>query len=89
MSSFYQIEDDTTVADVDGSTSELFVEGGVVEQIEVLQQKETGRLEIGIQSQQGTQVVERFLVHLFGVLYQVLQVHMLLLIRITSWRRWH
>ena len=74
---FHQIENDATVSNIDSGTAEFLVECGVMEQIEILQQEESGSLEIGIQSQQGTQVVERFLIHLFGMLYQVLQIHIL------------
>jgi hypothetical protein len=51
------LEEHATVGDIDCCSAQLLVEGRIVEQIEVLEQKQTNRLIVGIESQQGTQLV--------------------------------
>ena len=69
------LEEYTAVGDIDGSTSQLLVEGGVVEQIEILEQEQTDGLIIGVECQQGAQLIERVAVQAFGVLGQFCNVH--------------
>ena len=63
------LEQHLAVGDVDGSTAQLLVERGVVQQVEVHQHEQACRLEIGIERQNGAQLVERVAVQAFRVVY--------------------
>jgi hypothetical protein len=68
VGSLNHLEDGLAVSDVDGSTTQLFVEGRVVEQVQVLKHEQACRLEIRMQCQHGAQFVERIAIHPFWVI---------------------
>ena len=69
------IEEHTAVGDIDGCPAQFLIEGGVVEQIQVLKHQQACRLEIGIEGAQGAQLVERVAIQVLGVLDQLCQLH--------------
>ena len=71
------LEEHTTVGDIDGRTTQFLIEGGVVQQIQVLQQQQTGCLIVGIECQQTSEFVERLLVHFFRMIYQIGELHLM------------
>ena len=58
MCCLHHLEDDLAVGDVDSGTAQLLVECGVVQQVEVLQQQQSGALEVRIQREHRAQLVE-------------------------------
>ena len=79
MCGLYHLEDDFAVGDIECCFSEFFVEGDVVEQIEVLQHEQSCRLEIRIQSQHGAQLVQRIAVESLWVVDEFCYLHISIL----------
>ena len=75
MCSFYEVENDPSVRDIDCRTTQLFIEGRVVKEIKITEHQYSCRLVVGILRYQATQVIESLLVQSLGMSYQVLQVH--------------
>ena len=71
MSGLDHIEEHATIGDVDGGTTQLLVERGVVEQIEVLKHQQPNGLMVGIECHLRAQLVKRVAIHAFGVFYQL------------------
>ena len=70
MGGLDHIEEHTAVGDIDGRTAQFLIEGGIVEQIKILEHQQTDRLIIRIQGTEGAQLIKRVTIHPFGVLYQ-------------------
>ena len=81
MGGFYELEESLSVGDVERGAPQFLVEARVVEQIQVLQHQQPGRLIVRIGGKQASQVVEGLLVQVLRMLYQLCQVHL------TSWPR--
>ena len=76
MGSLDHIEEHTTIGDIDGRTAQLLVERGIMEQIEITEQQQTGRLLVGIKRQQRPQLIERVAVKAFWVIDQFYYLHL-------------
>ena len=83
MPGFHQVEEFGAVGDVDGSTAQLIVERGVVQQVQVLEHQQACCLVIGMQRDERAEIVKGLLVHQFGMLDELSQVH-----NFTSWPQW-
>ncbi len=84
MRRFHQVEDHLSVGDIDGRPSQLFVKGGVMQQIKVLQQEQTRRLIIRIERKKAPEIVKGLAVEQFRLFNELRYVHICLDNRIMN-----
>lgn len=75
MCSLHQVEYHLTVGNIDGSPSQFLVKRGVMEQIKVLQQEQTGRLIIRIERKKTPEIVKGLSVKQFWLFNKLRYVH--------------